>query len=406
MMPDSLPLSDLLARPLNLEWYEGVAIVRSVAQRLSEHRGLPVSIPELHQIQIAAEGTVAVVGGVPATEPVRRLGQLLQAILSDAEVPVQLRLIVSQATAPIPTYSSFGEFDQALAYFERPDRTGLLAALFARAEAAGPVTASHIALTLDRIAPLPDAKSAEPHRKTSRVPIGVAVAVIAVLALSVTAALYLRTAGTTARGRGLSRASAMAADAVGAAVLAGVSAVSNSVGLGRLVAADAADPPSASAAVLRSAPGRRTKSGRRAAGEPVMSRLERLPSHRIVVYDPPDSPESMNEIPAGAEIVYLSHVAPIDLEVYAPGANGVSPPFAVRAQLPQQLPPTVDPANLSRIELVIGRNGTVESARLLGTRRDVQGGMFLSAVKAWEFQPAMKDGIAVRYRKTVLVSFE
>ena len=94
------------------------------------------------------------------------------------------------------------------------------------------------------------------------------------------------------------------------------------------------------------------------------------------------------------------------LEVYAPGADGVSPPVGVRAQLPRQLPPTVDPATLSRIELVIARDGTVESARLLGTRRDVLGGMFLSAAKAWEFQPAMKDGFAVRYRKTILVSFE
>ena len=68
----------------------------------------------------------------------RRLGQLLQAMLTDAEVPVQLRLIVSQATAPIPSYASLAEFDQALAYFERPDRAGLLKALFARAQAAGP----------------------------------------------------------------------------------------------------------------------------------------------------------------------------------------------------------------------------------------------------------------------------
>jgi hypothetical protein len=112
------------------------------------------------------------------------------------------------------------------------------------------------------------------------------------------------------------------------------------------------------------------------------------------------------QVPAGAEVVHLSPAASIDSEVYAPGADGVSPPVAVYSQLPRQLPPTIDPANLSRIELVIARDGTVESARLLGSRRDVQGGMFLSAAKAWEFRPAMKDGVAVRYRKTILVSFE
>ena len=63
-------------------------------------------------------------------------------------------------------------------------------------------------------------------------------------------------------------------------------------------------------------------------------------------------------------------------------------------------------AKLSRIELIIARDGSVESAKLLGNRRDVQGGMFLSAAKSWQFRPATKDGVAVRYRKTILVSFE
>ncbi len=84
----------------------------------------------------------------------------------------------------------------------------------------------------------------------------------------------------------------------------------------------------------------------------------------------------------------------------------MTPPVDVRPQLPRQLPPTVDPASLSRIELIIARDGSVESARLLGNRPDVQGGMFLSAAKAWEFRPATKDGVAVRYRKMILVSFE
>jgi hypothetical protein len=32
--------------------------------------------------------------------------------------------------------------------------------------------------------------------------------------------------------------------------------------------------------------------------------------------------------------------------------------------------------------------------------------MFLSAVKAWQFRPATKDGVAVRYRTMIQVSFE
>jgi hypothetical protein len=410
-MIDSLPLSDVLARRLNLEWYDGVAIVRAVAERLLEQHGAAVRIPELHQIELAADGSVAIAGGLLASEPVRRLGQILQAMLTDAEVPVQMRLIVSQATAPIPSYSTLAELDQALAYFERPGRAGLLAGLFARAQAAGPVTAATIALTLDRIAPLSEAQPAgvppTRQRRNVRRLIGIAAAALVVLAISGAAVLYARTVGTTLRGREVSHATGAAADAVGAIVLAGVSAVSDSVGLGRLVAADTPAPPPAAPAALRTAPERRARAARRAAaGEPVSSGDRSVP-RTIVVYDAPDALESVNEVPAGAEIVHLSLAAPIDdLEVYAPGAEGVLPPVGLRAQLPRRLPPTVDPTSLSRIELVIARDGTVESARLLGARRDVQGGMFLSAAKAWEFWPAMKDGLAVRYRKTILVSFE
>ena len=104
--------------------------------------------------------------------------------------------------------------------------------------------------------------------------------------------------------------------------------------------------------------------------------------------------------------MYLSADAPIDPEVYAPGADGVSPPVGLRAAAAATAAADGRSRELSRIELIIARDGSVESARLLGTRRDVLGGMFLSAAKAWEFRPAMKDGVAVRYRKTILVSFE
>src|SRR5687767_6028525 len=158
-MRDALTLSDVLTRRLSLQWSDGIAIVRGVAERLLEQQGVELRIPELHQIELDLDGSVMLAGGGSAKDPVRRLGQLLQALLNDAEVPVQLRLAVSQATAPIPSYASIAEFDQALAYFERPDRAGILKALHARAKAAGPVTTADAVLTLDRIAPLPDASA-------------------------------------------------------------------------------------------------------------------------------------------------------------------------------------------------------------------------------------------------------
>src|SRR4051794_26223561 len=134
-MTNAMLLSDLLARRVNLAWHEGGAVVRGVAERLLERQGTAVHVPELHHIELSAGGRLAVSGGLSG-DPVRRLGQLLQAMVTDPQVPVQLRLIVAQATAPMPIYRSVAEFDLALAYFERPDRAGVLTALFVRAEAA------------------------------------------------------------------------------------------------------------------------------------------------------------------------------------------------------------------------------------------------------------------------------
>ena len=62
-MTDALTLSDLLTRRLSLQWYEGIAIVRGVAERLLEQQGGELRIPELHQIELDADGSVALAGG-------------------------------------------------------------------------------------------------------------------------------------------------------------------------------------------------------------------------------------------------------------------------------------------------------------------------------------------------------
>jgi hypothetical protein len=426
----ALTLSDLLSRRLHLQWYEGIAIVRGVAARLLEHQGAGMRIPELHQIVLLGDGYVTLNGGATASEPVRRLGQLTQAVLTDANVPVQLRLIVSQATAPIPSYPSLVEFDQALGYFERPDHAGILKALFERAEAAGPTTAGD-APTLDRIAPLSETNPAAPpalrHRKHLRRLIATVAILVGVAALSGAAVLYVRTSGTTVNGREVARATEVAADAVGAAVLAGVSAVSDRVGLGRIVPKNAVDASAAPPADVPSAHSRRMTSDRSAAARVERAKADDDASRHTIAYyeispstlkqilgltDIPEHPsdasiDSVIDAPdAPIDWVIYGPDSPIDSVIYAPGADGVLPPIGLRPQLPRELPPSVDPASLSRIELIIARDGSVESAKLLGNRRDVQGGMFLSAAKAWQFQPATKDGVAVRFRKMILVSFE
>ena len=277
-MTGGMTLSELLARNLSVQWYEAIAIVRGVvASLLEHHRGDLLALPELHQIELVADGSVVVTGTGPANEPVRRLGQLLQATLSDAEVPVQLRLIVSQATAPMPSYASITEFDTALAYFERPDRGSLLKALFEKAAAIGPAT-TKVVLALDDMAPLPKLAAAPRVARwplTMRRSIGIGAALVAVLAVSGVAVLYLRQDGWHLRvggwrvgDRTVSGTTLEAADALGSAVMAGVSAVSERAGMGRLVAEEAAvaSPP---------------------AEPPVAARVKTWPAVRAVVHADP-----------------------------------------------------------------------------------------------------------------------
>jgi hypothetical protein len=97
----------------------------------------------------------------------------------------------------------------------------------------------------------------------------------------------------------------------------------------------------------------------------------------------------------------------VDTTVYSAESANVVPPTAIRPQLPRALPVGVAASSLSRIEVMVLRDGTVESVKLLpGARPTVKDGMLLSAAKTWRFAPASKDGVPVRYRKTIWIVAE
>src|SRR5262245_45616161 len=159
-------LSSILGTQASIQWYEAVALVREVADRLlsaSSDR----AVPELQQIRLSPEGHVDVVGVISTDEPVRRMGQLLQALLAHAETPVQLRLVITQATAPTPMYQSVREYSDALGFFERPERSTVLQGLAMRVSTAAPSLPTDRTLTLDSVAPLPGTELEEKPKKKS-----------------------------------------------------------------------------------------------------------------------------------------------------------------------------------------------------------------------------------------------
>lgn len=56
------------------------------------------------------------------------------------------------------------------------------------------------------------------------------------------------------------------------------------------------------------------------------------------------------------------------------------------------------------VEVIVSEMGVVEQAKLISVPQNVHESMLLSAIKAWRFIPAEKDGMAVRYRQVMPIT--
>jgi hypothetical protein len=97
-------------------------------------------------------------------------------------------------------------------------------------------------------------------------------------------------------------------------------------------------------------------------------------------------------------------LASLQSHVYTQGDAGVSEPVALGQFLPPPPDPSLPQSRLAVLELIIDVRGFVETARLQGEGSQYRTGWWVSAAKAWRFQPAMKDGNPVRFLKRVVVA--
>jgi tetratricopeptide (TPR) repeat protein len=92
---------------------------------------------------------------------------------------------------------------------------------------------------------------------------------------------------------------------------------------------------------------------------------------------------------------------------FGPEDAGVKAPVLVGQSMPPWQPET--PAERATkyhgyLSLVIDERGRVEAATLLGSIHKRYDGPLLEAVPHWTFRPALKDGVAVRYRYLMLIN--
>jgi hypothetical protein len=88
-------------------------------------------------------------------------------------------------------------------------------------------------------------------------------------------------------------------------------------------------------------------------------------------------------------------VEPVHGHVYSAAEPNVTPARLTRSQLPQEPAATAD---TGYFDLIVDERGDVEFVKLLSPTHRYQDRILVAAAKAWKFQPALLNGIPVKYR--------
>jgi Gram-negative bacterial TonB protein C-terminal len=377
---DSISFADLQVRRVPVEWFEAVALIQELSRVLLES-GTDPAQPSLapQAIWIDPNGNLRLSAKSADAEPVvRRVGELLRMCLGDSAFPAPLRLVIIQSAATPPFYGSLAELTNALAYFERPNRTALIRGVFERAQTHQPLP------------PLVDQPEQMPVKKDL----------------------------PAAPGRHRLRISRRAIGATAAALTMIVVAV----GVSQLVtwrddSVPVGDEPKGSVVDQASseASSRRSSNDNARATDPVLA-PRRAATAAVTSLDPAEE-----HVLAGALTmidVAVTEPEPLatseasfanapDTNIYSASDEAVTPPVAIYMRLPARPSAGVHVEDHSTIELLVGETGSVESVKVLGPPHDLGEALLvtlnLSAAKTWRFRPALRDGQPVRYRTVVQV---
>ena len=415
----SITVAYLLERQVALSWQEAVALALETAE-MAERSGRG-TVPHDQNIELKSGGTLEFLRGrVQTGAPVSSVAVMLNALLPK-DRPTQLRLLVSTAGPGSETYKSLGEFVEALKYFERPGRRQVLAELHRRAlETPVPVDAPG-----DKTAPRL-AKKKKPPMSAGRRWAVAAAALLAIGAGAVAVAeksepgmVTGHTASVQATAAswwaGALEATAWFREAASEDLAIVVerlevagSDLTEDLGIGDGDAATSEEEAEEADVEV-------TESTKGSAIEPAPS-----DSSAAVAPAPEVKPESATgddaapDLPNATRPDANSAVASVEPVAEAPRGPlassalfdsrdlHVTPPTTVRLQLPELVdegPPWDEQVGV--VEAIVSASGEVEKVKLLSPHWSFHQAMILSAVKTWRFQPALRDGGAVRYRHLI-----
>jgi protein TonB len=406
METTTISLARLLELDVPRSWQEVVAVTMGAGDAMQ--RVVTALTAEL--CVISTNGELAYTGkGSHPGGAVGALRALLAALLENQGAPAELRALAAPGGSS--DAAAFEALMTSLAYYERPSRQADVAALAVRALDLDAQRRGDEELERLRSAPRATSAVAAIGSGLPRL-LRVAAATAVAGGVVVTAAAWY-----LGRPQALSAPQAPVASgswstpapsepsAVGSLVskasdaAAGVAAAGlRAIGI---VPADpnSADPAPAPTATPPAAPRpKRPRVEPAAAGDPNAAITPGDPIAAVV----PTLPAV--ELPVVAADPEESASTPLPSEAFTVGDADVEPPVLVYPQLPTEPGASPPGSDEPHFELLVNERGEVEQARLRATEVRLQDRMMVSAVKAWRFKPAIKDGRPVRYRVRIPIS--
>jgi len=400
----------VLAAATPLHWDEAVAILQELVDVLtSTNRD---DIPAFDDVLIDADGTLTIRGTRRLERGPIAAGRALHTLLATADVPVALRLFVTQANVP-ETHHSLAAFGKGLAYFGKSDRAELIRAVYARYKPAVATAAVPPNGAASPPPPRTPPPSRSEHRLSSRGTFRralVAAAIIVCLASGGAIGWILFTRAP--RPASVATPQAKSASPVSTARPAKHAADSSATRATNDKATASDAPVSPPRTVQPSVPLRQPVTLSRPGSIVVAERREgiRADPDPTPVVARTDSARTSSPVdalardtpPASVNATREAGEPRAPAAIYSGDDRDVQPPLMLSPQLPPLLMiGGPSDGRVNRMELVVATDGSVERVRLIGAPSRMADMMLLSGAKLWKFTPAIKDGVPVRYRTMV-----
>ncbi len=382
-----------------LGFVEGVALIQGVCDALNA-AGPSAGVPELHGLYLSESGEVALHGPPTSEPPAREMARLLHQLVAPNLMPPAGRLFVGRWVNN--DVGGLTEFTSELAYFARPNRQELLAALHARCDGVAPVRPASGAVLRPHRPQRKRTEKAEATRHDSERRLSPISRWIQSHKPEVTAAVaVLASAIAGGVGTWLWERNSLPASS------GPKSAVSQPV-----ETAAVNEPPDAPPTTPSSASrGSTGPQGTKGIAPPSRGGRPRVPA-------PPaggdgrqgggSPPPIVAAVTSGGEGGGPTQVAAVglpilpsgtlpDLRIYTASDEGVEPPRLRSAQILEVLLKGFETRE-NHVELVVSERGDVQQARMVGSPQRIPDIMLLSRAKQLQFDPALRNGVPVRYR--------